>query len=78
MEERIKRMESALLVSELRGISGTVEEPKEEKNSSDRIEIQAELSNNLSNLVIDSNGSPTFIGTWTPKLRSHFIVTISC
>ncbi|KAE9376517.1 hypothetical protein N431DRAFT_501370 [Stipitochalara longipes BDJ] len=58
MEDRIKRMESAIITSGLHGI----EEKEKEKNSSDKIESQAELSNHLSNLVIDPNGSPNVIG----------------
>ena len=63
MEERIKRMESAIITSGLHGAAEPVEEKEEEKSSSDKIESQAELSNHLSNLVIDHKGSPNFIGT---------------
>ena len=65
MEDRIKRMESAIISSGLHGTAEPAEgkEEEEEKNSSDKIESQAELSNHLSNLVIDPSGSPNFIGT---------------
>ncbi|EED15158.1 conserved hypothetical protein [Talaromyces stipitatus ATCC 10500] len=68
MEERIKRMESAIIASGLQGPAGLVnmkekEKEEEEKTSSDRIESQAKLSNQLANLVIDSNGSSNFIGS---------------
>lgn len=59
MEERIKRMESAIITSR---IHEATEPGEEEKSSSDKIESQAELSNHLSNLVIDPNGSSNFIG----------------
>lgn len=62
MEDRIKRMESAIITSRLHGTADPVEGKEEEKSSSDKIESQARLSNHLSNLVIDSNGSPKFIG----------------
>ncbi|KUJ23798.1 uncharacterized protein LY89DRAFT_3279 [Mollisia scopiformis] len=66
MEDRIKRMESALITSRLHATTEPVEwkeeEKEEEKSSSERIESQAELSNHLSNLVIDARGSPNFIG----------------
>ena len=63
MEYRIKRMESAIISSGLHGTAEPVEEKEEEeRSSSDKIESQAELSNRLSNLVIDPNGSPNFIG----------------
>ncbi|PMD31403.1 hypothetical protein L207DRAFT_640711 [Hyaloscypha variabilis F] len=62
MEDRIKRMESALNTSGLHGVAELVEGKEEEKSSSDKIESQAELSNHLSNLVIDPTGSPNFIG----------------
>ncbi|KAG0647263.1 putative transcriptional regulatory [Hyphodiscus hymeniophilus] len=38
-------------------------EGQEEESSSDKIESQAELSNHLSNLVLDPSGSPNFIGS---------------
>ncbi|CAG8957218.1 hypothetical protein HYFRA_00009420 [Hymenoscyphus fraxineus] len=61
MEDRIKRMESAIITSGL--IEGTEpEEETREDKSSDKIESQADLSNHLSNLVIDAEGSPNFIG----------------
>ncbi|MCJ1399994.1 hypothetical protein MMC11_003197 [Xylographa trunciseda] len=62
MEDRIKRMESAIITSRLHGTAEPVDGKEEEKSSSDKIESQAELSNHLSNLVIDPNGSPNFIG----------------
>ncbi|TVY39955.1 putative transcriptional regulatory protein [Lachnellula occidentalis] len=62
MEDRIKRMESAIVAPELYGTAQAVEGKEEEKSSSDKIESQAELSNHLSNLVIDPGGSPNFIG----------------
>ncbi|TVY25243.1 putative transcriptional regulatory protein [Lachnellula hyalina] len=61
MENRIKRMESAIIAPEVHGTTEPVER-KEEEKSSDKIESQAELSNHLSNLVIDPSGSPNFIG----------------
>lgn len=73
MEDRIKRMESAIIASGLQGPAGLVdvkeeeeeeEEEGEEKTSSDKIESQAKLSNQLANLVIDSNGSTNFIGIY--------------
>lgn len=69
MEDRIKRMESAIIASGLQGPAGLVdvkeekeEEEQEEKTSSDMIESQAKLSNQFANLVINSNGSSNFIG----------------
>jgi len=63
MEDRIKRMESAIITaSGLHETAELVEGKEEEKSSSDKIESQAELSNQLSNLVIDPNGSSNFIG----------------
>jgi cobalamin biosynthesis Mg chelatase CobN len=62
MEDRIKRMESAIISSGLHVIAEPEEGKEEEKSSSDKIESQAALSNHLSNLVIDPNGSPNFIG----------------
>ncbi|TVY87454.1 putative transcriptional regulatory protein [Lachnellula willkommii] len=62
MEDRIRRMESAIIAPELHNTAEPVEVKEEEKSSSDKIESQAELSNSLSNLVIDPNGSPNFIG----------------
>ncbi|TVY12969.1 putative transcriptional regulatory protein [Lachnellula arida] len=62
MEDRIRRMESAIIAPELHSTAEPLEEKEEEKSSSDKIESQAELSNSLSNLVIDPNGSPNFIG----------------
>jgi hypothetical protein len=64
MEDRIKRMESAIISSGLHATAEPAEgKDEEEKNSSDKFESQAELSNHLSNLVIDPSGSPNFIGT---------------
>lgn len=60
MEARIKSMESAIIASGLRGTADLG--AKEEDESFDKIEIQARLSNQISNLVIDSKGSPNFIG----------------
>ena len=62
MEDRLKRMESAILTSGLHGTAEPIEEKEEEKSSYDKIESQAELSNHFSNLVIDPNGSSSFIG----------------
>ena len=62
MEDRIKRMESAIITSGLHGTAEPVEGKEEEKSSSNRIESQAGLVNHLSNLVIDANGSSNFIG----------------
>lgn len=56
MEDRIKRMESAILTTQLH----VVTEPEDEK--SDKIENQAWLSNHLENLVIEAKGCPNFIG----------------
>ncbi|CAG8976124.1 hypothetical protein HYALB_00002405 [Hymenoscyphus albidus] len=61
MEDRIKRMESAIITAGLIEVIEPEAEKREEE-SSDKIEIQAELSNHLSNLVIDAKGSPNFIG----------------
>ncbi|KAE8551777.1 hypothetical protein EYB25_005667 [Talaromyces marneffei] len=66
IEERIKQMESAIIASGLQGPAGLLVGGKEdegETTSSDKIEIQAKLSNQLTNLVIDSNGSFNFIGS---------------
>jgi inner membrane protein involved in colicin E2 resistance len=78
MEDRIKRMESAIIASGLQGPAGLVdvkeekeEEEEEEKTSSDRIESQAKLSNQLANLVIDSNGSSNFIGMYCFQLPAY-------
>jgi hypothetical protein len=71
MEDRIKRMESALNTSRLHGVAELVEGKEEEKSSSDKIESQAELSNHLSNLVIDPTGSPNFIGIEHPQKCLH-------
>ncbi len=62
MEERIKRMESAIITSGVHDTAEPAEETEEEKSSSDKIESQAGLSNYLSNLVVDPNGSSNFIG----------------
>lgn len=62
MEDRIKRMESAIIATGLHSTAEPAGEQKEEKSSSDKIESQAELSNRLSNLVIDAHGSLNFIG----------------
>lgn len=63
MEDRIRRMESAILASGPQGTAESVEEEEEEeKTSFDKIESQAGLSNHLAHLMIDSDGSPTFIG----------------
>lgn len=55
-------MESVIIASGLHETVEPKEEEDEEKNSSDKIESQAGLSNHLSNLVIDSNGTSNFIG----------------
>lgn len=79
MEDRIKRMESAIIASGLQGQAGLVdvkeeeeeeEEDQEEKTSSDMIESQAKLSNQFANLVINSNGSSNFIGMYRSKLSA--------
>jgi hypothetical protein len=62
MEDRIKRMESAIVANGLHPTGEPGEEQEEEKSSSDQIESQVELANRLSNLVIDANGSSNFIG----------------
>ena len=62
MEDRIKRMESAIIASRLHGAAEPVEEEEEEKSFVDIIESQTELSDHLSNLVVDPGGSPNFIG----------------
>ena len=62
MEDRIKRMESAIIASTLHGTAEAVEEKEEEKSSSGKIESQAGISNHLSNLIVDPEGSPNFIG----------------
>jgi hypothetical protein len=62
MEDRIKRMESAIITYGLHGTAEPGEGKEEENSSSDKIESQARLSNRLSNLVVDPNGSPNFIG----------------
>jgi hypothetical protein len=55
-------MESAIITSGLAKTTESGEGKEEEKSSSSKIESQAGLSNQLSNLVIDHNGSPNFIG----------------
>lgn len=55
-------MESTIITSGLHGTAELAEGKEEEKDSSDIIESQAELSDHLSNLVIDRNGSSNFIG----------------
>lgn len=68
MEDRIKRMESAIFTS---GLTAEPEEGKEEEMSvSDRIESQAGLSNHLANLVVDPGGYPNFIGRQYTLLES--------
>ena len=62
MEDRIKRMESAIVTSTLTKTAEPIEVKEEEKTSYDRIESQAGLLIQLSNLVIDPNGSSNFIG----------------
>lgn len=64
MDDRIKRMESAIITSKLHASAEPVvlEEKEEERSSSAKIESQARLSNQLSELVIDPNGSSNFIG----------------
>lgn len=62
MEDRIKRMESAIIASTLHGTAEAVQEKEDEKSSSDKIESQAGISNHLSNLIVDPEGSPNFIG----------------
>ncbi len=55
-------MESAIITYGLHGTAEPGEGKEEENSSSDKIESQARLSNRLSNLVVDPNGSPNFIG----------------
>jgi uncharacterized membrane protein len=62
MDDRIKRMESAIITSRLHSSPEPAEENEEDKKSSEKIEDQAKLSNHLSNLVINQGGSPNFIG----------------
>lgn len=62
MEDRIKRMESVIVLSGLQESADPAKVKEEEKSFSDEIESQAELSNHLSNLIIDPKGSPSFIG----------------
>ncbi|KAH8694003.1 fungal-specific transcription factor domain-containing protein [Talaromyces proteolyticus] len=62
LENRIKRMESAIITPGLHRTAELVEGGEKEKSSFDEIENQARLSNHLSNLVVDSNGSSNFIG----------------
>lgn len=62
MEDRIKRVESVIISSRLQDSSEPEKGKDEEKNSSDKIESQARLSNHLSNLMVDPKGSPSFIG----------------
>lgn len=72
-------MESAIIASGLQGRAGLVdvkeqeEEEGEEKTSSDKIESQAKLSNQLANLVIDSNGSTNFIGMYRSQLHDDYM-----
>lgn len=62
MEARIKRMESAIINPRQQETAESIEGQEEEQNSSDKIESQAGLSNHLSNVIVDPNGSPNFIG----------------
>lgn len=62
MEDRIRRMESAIIAPGHHGTAEPMKEMEEEKSFSEKIESQAELSNHLSNLVIDPSGSSNFIG----------------
>ena len=62
MEERIKRMESAIIASGRQDSAELAAGEEEEKSSSDQLESQAGLVDHLSNLVIDPKGSPNFIG----------------
>jgi hypothetical protein len=79
MEHRIKRMESAIIPSGRHGTAEPVEGKEEDESSTGKIESQAELSNRLSNLVVDSNGSPNFIGTSEPSSNvCMFVLTLSC
>jgi hypothetical protein len=61
-------MESAIVASGLHRTAEPVED--EEEDTSDKIESQARLSSQLSNLVIDSKGSRNFIGM-QPTLATH-------
>ncbi|MCJ1308243.1 hypothetical protein MMC25_001896 [Agyrium rufum] len=62
IEDRIKRMESAIVTSRLHGTAEPVDGIDEEKSSSEKLESQAELSDQLSSLVVNLDGSPNFIG----------------
>jgi len=66
MEDRIKRMESAIVNTGLLGTAEPGDGNEEEKSSSEKFESQAELSNHFSNLIIDADAAPGFIGIqWT-------------
>lgn len=79
MEDRIKRMESAIITSRLPETTEPEEEGKgEEMSSSDKIESQAELSNHLSNLVIDVKGAPNFIGMYSILFRGFARSRLCC
>jgi len=70
-------MESAIVSSGLHVTAEPIEGKEEEKSSSDKIESQAALSNHLSNLVIDPNGSPNFIGIVNPlRIVCMFALTM--
>lgn len=65
MEDRIKRMESAIVTVKLRRTAEPAEVKEEEKSSLDKIKSQAELSNSFSNLVIGPKEFPNFIGMYS-------------
>lgn len=71
MEDRIRRMESAISISGIHGTTEPTEVKEADYSSSDQIESQAGLSNHLSNLVLDPDGTPNFIG-----IRTAPIVTV--
>ena len=62
MEERIKRMESAIIASGRQDSEESAVGEEEDKSSADKLESQAGLVDHLSSLVIDPKGSPNFIG----------------
>jgi len=62
MEQRIKRMESAIVASGRQSSAELASGEEEEKSSSEKLESQAGLVDHLSNLVVDPKGSPNFIG----------------
>lgn len=61
-------MEAALVTTGGHETAEAEEIKEEEKSSSDKIENQAGLSDQLSNLVIDHDGAPNFIGSGHPEI----------